>query len=425
MTAAQRVVIAGAGFAGLYAAKALRHLDADVTIVDRNNYHLFQPLLYQVATGLLDPSQIAYPVRASLRRSRKVSVVMAEIESVDLEERLLHTTAGNIAYDILVVATGSTNNYFGIPEMAEAAPGLKTLPDALHLRALILAALERATRCSDDTERQRLLSFTIVGAGPTGVEMAGAVSELLTVVLGGDYRGLSRSEATVTLLETRDQVLATFAPRLGRRAVKTLRRKGVTVKLGRQVVRAEHGSLVLDDGSRVDAGTTVWTAGVQAVQPAGLESLPRTGQNRIAVSDSLSVAGHPEVFVAGDCAALMVRGAPLPMLAAVALQQGRHIATVLEARSRGLADPPFRYLDKGNMATIGRGAAVADIGPVHINGFIGWLMWLGLHLLYIAGFRSRAVVIISWAQNFFFFDRSVRLILDPAARAAAASTEDR
>jgi len=409
----QRVVVVGAGFGGLNATKALRSLDVETLLIERHNFHLFQPLLYQVATGLLDPSQIAYPVRAAVRRARNARVLMATVTAVELDEHLLRTTAGDVSYDVLVLATGSTSNYFGMHELEQRATGLKTLGEAVHIRSTILAALEQATRAADAETRRRWLAFTVAGGGPTGVEMAGAIAELLRHVLPRDYPRLALEDASVTLLEARDQLLATFAPRLGRIAVKTLRRKGVTLLLGREVRGVDEGAVVLHDGTRVDAATLIWTAGVQAAAPSGLDALIRGRSCRIPVTPSLTVPDHPEVFVIGDLAELPYRGEPLPMLAPVAIQQGRHVAAVLTARRRGDPEPPFRYVDKGNMATIGRGAAVAQLGPVHVDGFTGWLMWLALHLVYIAGFRNRAVVIISWAWNFFFFDRSVRLILEP------------
>lgn len=406
-----RVVIVGAGFGGLAAAKALRRLPVDGLLVERHNYHLFQPLLYQVASGLLDPSEIAHPVRTVLRRVRNVDVLMAEVTGVDAAARQLHTSAGPVPYDMLVVASGSATNFFGIRDLEHHATGLKHLPEALRLRARVLDAFEQAAACPDPARRARLLTFAVVGGGPTGVECAGAFAELFRHVLPKDFPRLDFSEVQLVLLEGTNQVLGTFAPRLGRKAAKTLQRKGVRLLLNRQVRDADGGALVLDDGQRIDAATVIWTAGVRAEPVAAMLGAPAGSLGRVAITSQLHLQDHPEIFVIGDLAELQHGAAPLPMLAPVAIQQGQHVARVIRARLAGRPEPSFHYRDKGTMATIGRGAAVAQIGPIHVNGLIGWLLWIFVHLIYLIGFRSRIIAIATWGWNFFFYDRPVRLII--------------
>ena len=418
-----RVVIVGAGFAGLACAKHLRRVGVDAVIVDRHNYYLFLPLLYQVASGLLDPSEVAYPVRTALRRARNVDVRMAEVTAVDLDARRVTTSAGELEYDSLVLATGSVDNYYGLAGLEESASGLKGLEQGLWLRSHVLRAFEQASKTDDSDERRRLLSIVVVGGGPTGVEYCGAVGELIYRVLPKDFRRLDFSEVSITLVEAADQVLGTFAPRLGHKAARALARRGVRVLLGRKVAGATASGLTLDDGQQLAAGTVVWAAGVTAAPVAALLGVPAGSQGRVAVTDAMHLPGRPEVFVIGDGAEVHHNGAPLPMLAAVAIQQGKHVARTLDGRLKGRADRPFRYFDKGTMATVGRGVAVAEIGPIRVNGFIGWLMWLGLHFIYIIGFRSRAVVLISWFWNFLFYDRPVRLIVDyPEVQRATTNT---
>ena len=408
----------GAGFGGLAAAKALKRVPVDGLLIDRHNYHLFQPLLYQVASGLLDPSEIAHPIRTVLRRAHNVDVLMAEVTGIDVPGRRVLTSVGAEPYDMLVLAAGSTTNFFGIPHLESHASGLKSLPGALLLRAHVLDAFERAAACTDAAQRARLLTFAVVGGGPTGVECAGAFAELFRHVLPKDFPKLDFGEMTLVLVEGMGELLGTFAPRLGRKAAKALERKGVRVLLNRVVRDVSGGALVLDDGQRIDAETVIWTAGVRAVPAASLLGVHAASLGRIPVTSTLHLPEHPEVFVIGDLAELHGRDAPLPMLAPVAIQQGRHVARVVAARVAGRPEPSFRYRDKGTMATIGRGAAVAQIGPIHINGFIGWLMWIFVHLVYLIGFRSRTIALASWGWNFLFYDRPVRLIVPPGSKEA-------
>jgi NADH dehydrogenase len=406
-----RVVVVGAGFGGLAAARALRHVEVDVTIVDRNNYHLFQPLLYQVASGLLDPSAIASPVRTIVRRARNVDVLRAEVTGVDLDHRRVTTSAVGLDYDYLVIASGSVTDYFGNEDARKQSIGLKDLGEALALRSRLLGCFEQASLTTDAATRRRLLTFAVVGAGPTGVEYSGAVAELINHVLPKDYRRVDFAEVSVVLIEAGERVLASFAPRLSRLAARSLQRKGVRIVLGEAVRDVDDRGLVLQGGERIEASTVVWTAGVRAAPPLDLggDAVARGG--RIRVTPSLHLSGHPEVFVIGDAAAVDQAGSVLPMLAPVAIQGGKYVGRAIAARITGHEILAFRYRDKGTMATVGRGAAVAQIGPLHINGLVGWFLWIFVHLLYLVGFRSRALALVSWAWNYFFWDRPVRLIV--------------
>jgi NADH dehydrogenase len=405
------VVIVGAGFGGLAAARALRHVDVDVTIVDRNNYHLFQPLLYQVASGLLDPSAIASPVRTIVRRSRNVDVLRAEVTSVDLVQRRVMTSAKTLDYDYLVIASGSVTDYFGSEDARQRSTGLKDLGEALSLRSRLLGCFESASLIADPDARRRRLTFAIVGAGPTGVEYAGAVAELIKHVLPKDYRRVDFSEVSVVLIEAGDRILATFAPRLSRLAARSLERKGVRIVLGKSVRGIDDEGIVLDGGTRIETNNVVWTAGVHATNPLRMQGDALARAGRVKVTSELHLAEHPEVFVIGDAAAFEQARAVLPMLAPVAIQGGTYVGEVIAARLKGENRPAFHYHDKGTMATVGRGDAVAQIGPIRINGLIGWFIWIFIHLLYLVGFRNRALALWSWAWNYFFWDRPVRLII--------------
>jgi NADH:ubiquinone reductase (H+-translocating) len=408
-------VIVGAGFGGLAAARALRHVNVEVTIVDRNNYHLFQPLLYQVASGLLDPSAVATPIRTILRRARNADVLRAEVTGVDLKRRRVLTSAVSLDYDYLVVASGSVTDYFGNEDARKQSIGLKDLGEALALRSRVLGCFERASLTTDAAARRRMLTFAVVGAGPTGVEYSGAVAELINHVLPKDYRKIDFAEVSVVLVEAGTRILATFAPRLSRLAARSLRRKGVRIILGESVRTVDAHGLVLQGGERVETSTVVWTAGVRAAAPLDLGDDARARSGRIRVTSSLQLSSHPEVYVIGDAGAVEQAGAVLPMLAPVAIQGGKYVAHAIAARIKGQVFPAFHYRDKGTMATVGRGAAVAQIGPIHVNGLVGWFLWIFVHLLYLVGFRSRALALWSWAWNYFFWDRPVRLIVGHSA----------
>jgi NADH dehydrogenase len=414
----------GAGFGGLNAARELARAPVDVLLVDRHNYHLFQPLLYQVASGLIDPSDVAHPVRAVLRRARNVDVLMAEVTGVELERHRLHTSRGEERYDTLVLATGSATNFFNIAGLEQRAIGLKDLPEALTLRAHVLRAFEVASTCTDPKERRRLLTFAVAGAGPTGVEYSGALAELIRHVLPKDFPRLDVHQARVVLIEGADRVLGSFSKGLSRDATRRLKRMGVEVVVGRFVKDVDGSTLVLDSGQRIAAQTIVWTAGVRATPVASMLEVEPASLGRVRVTPSLNLPGHDNVFVIGDAAEFEHRGDALPMLAPVAIQQGKHVARIIAGRLQGKPDARFRYFDKGTMATVGRGAAVAQVGPIRIDGLIGWLMWVFVHLLYLVGFRSRVIVFVTWAWNYFFYDRPVRLIVGHSADERGITSEE-
>ena len=406
-----RVVIAGAGFGGLTCARGLGRAPVDVLLIDRRNYHLFTPLLYQVASALLDPGEIARPVRELIRPLDNVDFRQANITGADLGKRLVLTDRGTVPYDYLVLATGSTSEYFGNESLARHAFGLKDLDEGLALRNRVLSQFEASRWITDPEQRRVMLTFAVVGGGPTGVELAGALSELIRLVLRKDYRDLRLSEVRVLLLEAGDSVLAAFTAPLREAARKSLEKKGVEVMLGAKVEEVTPSSIRLAGGKEVAAGTVVWTAGVRASDIGGAVGAKLGRQARIEVDPTLQVRGHPVVFVIGDLAGPVNGGAPLPMLIPVAMQQGRHVArTIAELVNNGGAHE-FRYKDPGIMATIGRNSAVAQLGRVHLSGFLGWLMWLGVHLVNVISFRSRILVLVNWAWEYFFYDRPIRLIV--------------
>ena len=406
-----RIVIAGAGFGGLTCARALKSAPVDVLLVDRNNYHLFTPLLYQVASALLDPGEIARPVRALIRPLANVEFKQAEVTGADLDRRLLLTDHGTLPYDYLVIATGSHSDYFGNSSLARHAFGLKGLGDALGLRNRILSQFEASRWVSDAEKRRALLTFAVVGAGPTGVELAGALSELIRLVLRKDYRDLDLSEVRVLLLEAAGSPLGTFAPVLREAARKSLEKKGVELLLGAKVESVTEDSIRLAGGDEMPAGTVIWTAGVCASDLGKAIGLELGHQARVKVEATLQLPGHPVVFVIGDLAGAIDRGAQLPMLIPVAMQEGKHAAVTISALVRNGEASPFRYKDPGIMATIGRNSAVAELGAVRLSGFLGWLMWLGVHLVNVISFRSRVLVLVNWAWDYLFYDRPIRLIV--------------
>lgn len=414
MGARPRVVVVGGGFGGLATVRKLAGAPLDVLLIDRNNYHLFTPLLYQVASALLDPSEIAYPLRALIRHVPNADFLMAEVIGVDLEARRVHTDHGDEPYDYLVLSPGSGSNFFGIPGLAERSHPLKTLPEALQLRNDVLRHFEAARWESDATVRRCLLTFAVVGGGPTGIEYAGALAELVHV-LQRDYRGLDVGEARIVLLEAASRLLGGFDAESAEHALATLRRKGIVVRLDAAVKAVSPGVVELASGESIAAGTVIWTAGVEG-SSLGF-GLGRPGAHRtLAVEPSLQLPGHPEVFVIGDLADVPgPDGRPLPMLAPVAMQQGHHAARAIRSWASGVAVRPFRYVDRGIMATIGRNSAVVELRRLHFSGFVGWVLWLGLHLLLLIGFRSRFVALVNWAWDYLFYDRPIRLIVQAAA----------
>jgi NADH:ubiquinone reductase (H+-translocating) len=406
-----RVVIAGAGFGGLTCARRLVRAAVDVLLIDRYNYHLFTPLLYQVATAVLDPGEIARPVRELIRPLDNVDFKQAEITGADLEKRLLLTDRGPVPYDYLVLATGSQSDYFGNKSLARHAFGLKDLPQGLALRNRVLAQFEASRWATDSEQRRVMLTFAVVGGGPTGVELAGAVSELIRLVLRKDYRDLDLGEVRVLILEASDSLLAAFTVALREAARKSLEKKGVEVIFGARVEEVTEDSIRLAGGKEIAAGTVVWTAGVRASDIGTALGAKLGRQSRMEVDPTLQVRGHPMVFVIGDLAGPVDGGAPLPMLIPVAMQQGRHVADTIAEIVQNGGPRAFRYKDPGIMATIGRNSAVAQLGRVHLAGFLGWLMWLVVHLVNVISFRSRIVVLVNWAWDYVFYDRPIRLIV--------------
>ena len=403
-----RIVILGGGFGGLYAARELRRAEADVVVVDRRNFHLFQPLLYQVATAALNPSDIAAPIRSILRQQKNVSVILGEATKIDTTKRIVTLTEGEVAYDYLVVATGATHSYFNHPEWERDAPGLKTIEDALEIRRRVLLAFEEAERETDPDRQRAWLTFVVVGAGATGAELAGALSEIARQTMVRDFRRINPSSARVILVEGKERVLPTYPPDLSSKAEAQLKRLGVEVLTNAVVTSLDDREVCLGDHT-IPARTVLWAAGVQAspiAKSLGVE-LDRAG--RVLVQPDLTIAGHAEVFVIGDLAGV----AGVPGVAPAAIQEGIHAARNIERAIDRQPLRPFRYLDKGSLATIGRAAAVADVRGVHISGFLAWLAWLFIHILYLIGFRNRLLVMLQWAWAYVTFQRGARLITRP------------
>ena len=406
-----RVIIAGAGFGGLTCARALKATPVDVLLLDRHNYHLFTPLLYQVASALLDPGEIARPIRELIRPLDNAEFRQAEVTGADLDRGLVLTDHGPVPYDYLVLATGSQSEYFGNQSLARHAFGLKELHEGLTLRNRVLARFEASRWIADSDERRVLLTFAVVGGGPTGVEMAGALSELIRLVLRRDYKDLDLGEVRVLLLEAGPSVLAPFDQRLQAAARRSLVKKGVELHLGAKVQEVTAGSIRLADGREIPAGTVIWTAGVRASALGTALGVELGRQARVKVEPTLQLPGHPAVFAIGDLAGAAVGGVPLPMLIPVAMQEGRRVAaTITDITANGGASA-FKYKDPGIMATIGRNSAVAELGRVHLSGFLGWLMWLFIHLINVVSFRSRILVLVNWAWDYLFYDRPIRLIV--------------
>lgn len=406
----KRVVIAGMGFGGLSTAKALAGSGMEIVMVDRHNYHLFQPLLYQVASAGLEQESIAYPVRALARNWKGASFRLGEVCGVDFDERRLILRDGELPYDYLVLAAGSRTNFFGIPGVEQHAFDLKTLSQAEGLRNHILLIFERAAREPDPLQRKALLTFIIVGGGPTGVEFAGALRELSQHVLSRDYPEIRPGEIRILLVEAADSLLTAMPPELSGYAAAKLRDMGVEILFNTRVTGADAGSVSLHDGSVLHSHTLFWSAGVAAAGLADRLGVPQGAGGRVMVLPDLSLAGHPEVFAIGDMACLMQGDGPLPMMAPVASQQGRYVARVITGHERGEVPPPFSYVDKGAMATIGRSSAVAVSHGLRFSGYLAWLVWLVLHLYYLIGFRNRLLVMMNWSFYYFFHERQVRLI---------------
>ena len=405
------VVIVGGGFAGLYAARALRKAPVRVTVIDRRNFHLFQPLLYQVATASLSPADIASPIRTVLRGQANTQVWMGEVVDVDAAAREVRLEDGTVAhYDYLILATGATHAYFGHDEWAAHAPGLKTIDDATEIRRRFLLAFESAEREADAAARRRLLTFVIVGAGPTGVELAGAMAEIARQVMPQDFRAIDTKATRILLLEGVDRVLPTYSPELSAKAQRQLEKLGVEVRTGAMVTEIGDDHVNIGD-ERIDAENVFWAAGVSASKLGARLGVETDRAGRVLVERDCSVPGHPEVFVAGDLASLTREdGSPVPGVAQGAIQMGKHAARQI---LRDLEQKPredFHYVDKGDLATIGRAAAVARLGGIELSGFIAWLIWVVVHIMYLIGFRNRVLVMMQWGWAYLTYHRGIRLI---------------
>ena len=416
-----RVVIVGAGFGGLWAAKALASSPAEVVLIDRNNYHTFFPLLYQVAAAELEPEDIAYPVRSVLRKLSNVRFIMGEVKGLDLERRTVECEGRAVPYDYLILATGSVPNYFSIPGADDYAFPLRTLEHGVALRNHILSRFEQAEQEPDEEGRRRILAFTIVGGGPTGVEFAGALAELIYGPLAKDYQTLDINDVSVTVLEAADGLLPGLPPRLRDYALKRLRRMKVDVRLKATVSRISAEAVHLKDDGVIETETVVWTAGVGGSSEARGWRLPVTPAGRVSVQPTLQVPGHPEIYVAGD-SAWVESGPPLAMIAPVATQQGQAAALNIRRQMAGREPLPFRYKDLGTMAVVGRNSAVALLGGRTFTGLPAWAIWLTVHLFKLIGFRNRLMVLTSWAWDYLFYERVVRLIL-PRKREDDAGTD--
>jgi NADH dehydrogenase len=407
-----RVVIAGAGFGGLEAAKALARAPVDVSVVDQQNHHCFQPLLYQVATAALSPAEVAWPIRHILRRQRNATVLMAAITGVDLPAKLVLTDAGPIAYDYLVIATGATHSYFGHDDWSRFAPGLKRIEDALRIRAKLLIAFERAELAKDDAERKRLLTFVIVGGGATGVEMAGAIAEIARQTLVKDFRRIDPSTARIILIEAGPRVLPTMPDDLSDYARNSLTHMGVEVMTSTRVTKCDPRGVDLESG-RIEASTLIWAAGVVASPAATWLGAAHDRAGRVMVGPDLSVPGAPEVFVIGDTASVKdASGQPVPGIAPAAKQMGQYVGKLIAARVAGQTLAPFRYRHSGDLATIGRRAAIVKFHGLHLKGFIGWVFWGLAHIYFLIGLKNRFIVAFNWVWDYFTGTRGARLITD-------------
>jgi NADH:ubiquinone reductase (H+-translocating) len=430
----QRVVIVGGGFAGLNATRSLRRVPVDVTLIDARNFHLFQPLLYQVATGALSPANIAAPLRSIFERQRNCHVLMGKVQGFDVARRCVHVTeptAAQIGYDTLIVAAGARHSYFAHPEWESLAPGLKTIEDATEIRRRVFTAFELAERETDAARHRQLLNFVIVGGGPTGVELAGALSEIARHSLKHEFRLIDPSDAQVVLIERGERILDAYPPELSAKARKSLESLGVIVRTKTTVTDVADNYVGLTCDGREEqmaTHTVIWAAGVQAsplaksLAAATNASLDRAG--RIVVEPDLSIPGHPEIFVIGDMANYSHQtGQPLPGVAQVAIQEGKFVASLISARLQRLSLPAFHYRDLGNLATIGRRAAVADFGKLQFSGALAWFLWLVVHLMNLVNFRNRLLVLVQWGWSYVTYDRSARLITGPPGKETATVTD--
>jgi NADH dehydrogenase len=422
------IVIGGGGFGGLAVAKALRKTPVRITLVDRTNHHLFQPLLYQVAMAGLSPADIAAPIRSIFNNQRNVSVLLAEATGVDFERRALLLSDGELPFDYLLLATGGRTSYFGHDEWSRFAPGLKSLDDAIEIRRRVLLAFEAAEREADSERRRDLLRFVVVGGGPTGVELAGAIAELARHVLARDFRSINPRSAEIVLLEGGPRILPSFPPDLSASAVRQLAGLGVTVRVDAQVTRIDERGVWLGD-ELLASTTIIWGAGVRATAFTERLGVPLDRAGRIVIEPDLSLPGHVNVFAIGDMVNFSHQdGQPLPGISPVAMQMGRHVARNIARDLRGQPREPFRYVDRGTMATIGRKAAIAQVGRWKLSGFPAWITWLVVHIYFLIGFRNRLAVLFNWAWSYFTYQRGARLITGtspPTAEEKRATDETR
>jgi NADH dehydrogenase len=412
--ARKRVVIVGGGFGGLSVAKALRHAPVDITLLDRTNHHLFQPLLYQVAMAGLSPADIAWPIRTILGRQQNAKVILGEVVGVSLEQKTVTFQDGGslraLPYDDLVLATGAKTSYFGHDEWAKYAIGLKDLDEAVEIRRRVLLAFEAAERATDPAERRRLLTFAVIGGGPTGVEVAGAIAELARFVLARDFRSIDAKSTRVTLVEAGDRILPAFDPELSKKALLQLEELNVEVRLKTMVTGVDERGVHFGNDLLV-AGTIIWAAGVRATSLTQTLGVQLDKSGRVVVGPDCSVPGHGEVFAIGDMALFTHQGGkPLPGVSPVAMQQGRFVARQIERDLEGKPRETFHYVDKGSMATIGRSRAIAEIGKIKLTGFLAWFAWLAVHIFFLIGFKNRFAVLFNWAYSYFAYQRGARII---------------
>jgi len=403
------VVVIGAGFAGLAVIRGLKRSPARLSVIDRQNYHLFQPLLYQVATASLNPSDIAAPIRRIARNQENAEILLGDVTGIDPARKVVHLADGEVPYDILVLAAGATHSYFGHPEWEDHAPGLKSIEDALEIRRRMLLAFEIAERETDERLRREWLTFVVVGGGPTGVELAGTLREVARMTLAKDFTHIDPATARVILIEGSPRVLPPYAPELSESARKQLDGLGVEVRTGAVVTHIDAEGVEIGD-ERIASRTVLWAAGVAASPLGRALGVPLDRAGRVQIQADLTVPGHPDVYVIGDLAHLEQDGKPVPGVAPAAAQMGKHAAKNIVRTLAGRPKLPFRYVDKGSMATIGRGAAVAQIGKFRITGFLAWLLWMFVHVMFLVGFRNRLIVVIQWAWSYLSYDRGARLI---------------
>jgi NADH:ubiquinone reductase (H+-translocating) len=416
------VVILGGGFGGLECARALSRADVEITIIDRQNYHCFQPLLYQVATAALSPADVAWPIRHILRRQKNATVFMTEVTGIDTGEHMVTTKSGSFRFDFLVIATGSMHSYFGHDSWAGVAPGLKRIEDATRIRRSILSSFERAELADDETTRRQLLTFVIVGGGPTGVEMAGAIAEVARQTLKRDFRRIDPRASRIVLIEAGPRLLPAFSEQHAEYARKTLAAMGVEVLTATRVTGCDARGVDLE-GGRIDASAVVWAAGVMASPASDWLAAEHDRAGRVIVRPDLSLPGHDSIFVIGDTAAVVdANGQPAPGLAPAAKQMGDYVGQLVAARLAGRTPPPFRYRNQGVLATIGRRAAIVELGPIQLKGFLGWLFWSVAHIYFLIGLRNRFVVAVTWFWSYITFQRGARLITEaPPPRPQAQS----